>query len=441
MLILFPRQNLSSLNLHGCKQLPADALVCLVESLPHLITLDLSKTHCNRQVLSAIGATCQQLRDLNLSLCKRLSLKSLMYLAYDPLGGSFSCQKLRALRVWGLKASKGHCLALIFVLLALPRLTYFVDNSIAKAVCLIHVQRFGNSRMPPGFPSLTELVQRRMNINTEEGISGLTLALSEITILRESPLSLINAMCPYLTKMTLFLGDRAAFTNTSLSWRYLTRLTIICDIRRDLSELFPVAENLGSQLRSLTIRHFDFTDEFSFHHLLSHCTRLQELEGSFFSPKKQFHGLQMDIDTLDWDFCLPCLEFPQLSLFILEYSDVEKPLPYRHAMVLRQSLVNLLKHSPCLKFLTLRCMPFSLDRVFRRVLNPPNTALRNIDEITLSQTKVSMDVINLILSSENKLSYLGLLKCPGIHSADYSTLLHKIDKEAFDMIVEWKCPS
>ncbi|KAH0618314.1 hypothetical protein JD844_017393 [Phrynosoma platyrhinos] len=203
--------------------------------------------------------------------------------------------------------------------------------------------------------------------------------------------------------MTLFLEDRAVFMNTCLSWHYLTHLTTICDIRKDLSELFPVAANLGSQLRSLTIHQFDFTNEFSFHDLLSHCNCLQEFKDSFLFSRTQFHGLQVDIETLDWDFCLSRLEFSQLSLFILEYSDIEKPLPYRHAMIM----------------------------CFGECLNLHDTALRNTDEITLSQTKVSMDVIDLILSSENKLSYLGLLKCPGIHSANCSTLLIKLIERTF----------
>uniref|UniRef100_A0A803SLH3 F-box domain-containing protein n=2 Tax=Anolis carolinensis TaxID=28377 RepID=A0A803SLH3_ANOCA len=431
-------RNLLSLNLHGCKQLPADALARLVESLPRLIRLDLSKTLCDTQVLSAIGSSCRQLRELNLSQCRTLSLTSLLYLAYDPRRRLFGCQSLQKLCIFGLKAPKGHLWALLFVLMALPRLMFLLNSSISSVLHLIYKQQFDHSRLPPGFPSLAELFQHRMKARREEDISRLTLLLREIIVVRESVLSVINIMCPYMEKATVFLDDRPLLAYSFLSWRHLTHLTIICDKHRNLSDLLPMMASLGAQLHGLIIRHFFLAEESSFHVLLSYCTNLQEFEGLFLPPRTSVCGRQEDIDTLDWDFSLPCFEFPQLSLFTLEYPDAEIPLPFRHAMVLRQSLVNVLKESPGLKYLTLRRLPFSLDRVFERVLKSPSTALRHIDELVFSQIRVSVQVVNLILSSENELSYLCLLKCPGISETDYNEFTRKVDTEGFDVEIMWK---
>ncbi|ELU06385.1 hypothetical protein CAPTEDRAFT_207619, partial [Capitella teleta] len=62
-------QRLTHLNIASCNQVSARTLADLVESLPRLQVLNLRQTKCNDQVLSRIGSSCQDLRELNLFAC------------------------------------------------------------------------------------------------------------------------------------------------------------------------------------------------------------------------------------------------------------------------------------------------------------------------------------------------------------------------------------
>ncbi|KAH0630463.1 hypothetical protein JD844_013504 [Phrynosoma platyrhinos] len=418
--------------------MPPAALVCLVEGLPRLVKLDLAHSQCDKGVLSAL-ASCRQLQELDISWCDKLSLASLPHLAYDCTQESFTCQALEKLDAYGLGGKGNQFSALAFMLLALSHLKHLGHKCVSKAVVMIHKRQFKNARLPRGFPSLTELTELVISTQMNEGRSTFALPLLEIDKVDQSCLPVVRAMCPLLASVKVQIKDNSALAPNFFPWHSLTHLDLRCrkDSPRDLRDLLPVTAFLGAQLQSLAIHNFSFVEEFSFHALLCHCPKLQDLKVSFFSPPKPRHDRQPDIGATDLDFSLP-FEFPQLSNFFLEYSKKQSPLPRYHAKVLRQCIVALMIQSPCLKRLNLTRLPFSLDQVFKEVLKPSGAALQQLCELSLVQVMISKDTIHLLLSLENPLNFLVLKRCPGINEKEYEELQNITFSKGLDLNIDWQ---
>ncbi|KAH0630462.1 hypothetical protein JD844_013503 [Phrynosoma platyrhinos] len=439
-IIMMCCKNLSSLDLGGCIQIPVDALIDLVKSLPHLTRLNLSKTQCNIEVLTAVGSCCFGLRELDLSTCEDVTPESLLHLVYNPVDRALCCQELETLRVCNLMPSSYvHELvwALAFVLLALPRLKHLIHDSIVDAVCLLYHQHFDSVQIVPEFPSLAQLAIGRMS-NTNENNSRVSLALREIYALDEYSWPVACTVCPHLEEVSMFIRDGPNWGQNFLSCGSLVHLTINCMGRRDLQELWPVTKNLGAQLHSLTVEGFSLKDELSLYTLLDHCQNLKKLRVNFFSSLQGDHVQVRNGDALNFDVSLPPLKFPQLSSFYLMHSNMENPLPAQHAKVLEISLAFLLKYSPQLENLDLIGLTLSLDEMFQMVLVTDEAALQRLKKLSLIQVDVSMYTIDLLLSSNNQLNYLRMYNCSKICEQDYEDLLQKVDEGNLDLNVEWE---
>ncbi|KAJ7317328.1 hypothetical protein JRQ81_003490 [Phrynocephalus forsythii] len=436
-------KNLSTLDLFSCSELSANTLIDLVKGLPSLVNLGLSDTQCNTQVLIAVRSCCPRLRDLDISSCDNLSSDSLLHLVYDPVGATFCCQTLQGLEATPpfYATPKEDCIPILaFVLLALPNLEWLCHEFMANAVALIHDQRFGCAQVPPGFPSL-EMLARRLRTLSLPGQESTrpVLGLREASDFDESFLPEVCAMCPHLLELSVILRGRPGWSTCFSSCRSITDLTLHAKERMDLRALLPVMEILGDQLRTLSLSDFCFIDRFSFHALLRHCVNLRKLSINFFSPAVYDRRVEEEpgFEPLDWDLNLPPCQFPQLCDFSLTYLDMENPLPFLHICLLRQSLQDLLTHSPQLKNLKLSRLPFDLDELFLQVLLPPGMALLQLRKVSLAEVYVSLTSIHLLLIAKNELSYLRLLLCSEIHETEYERILERIHLEGFDLEVEW----
>ncbi|XP_044281411.1 uncharacterized protein LOC123021071 [Varanus komodoensis] len=430
--------NLSTLTLRNCSLVSPDILLDLVKGLPRLLKLDLSNTQCDIHVLAAVGACCQQIRELNISCCKRLPPSALLHLAYDLQGHSFLCpalEKLTALYLGPGMTRKELVSALAFVLLALPSLKVFFQENLAEALCMVHLQNFASAQIAPGFPSLDKLVQNRLSTHTNGRRSHLTLPLKEIREITEPYLRGVSAVCPDLEVVTVLIRDGPSWAQILLSWRHVTQLNVCCKGARDLRQLLPVLKCLGTQLESLSFSVFSLEDELAFPLLLSHCPNLQKMSTSLFPPLRCDCSREPDAEALGWDFQLAASKFPPLCDLDLCYYDTGHPLPAQHAEVLRRTLVALLKQSPGLERLRLFGLPFSLDEVFAEVLEPPNTALVQLQELSLMNNKLSVHTIHQLLSSENQLRYLTLQACSDIHKVEYEELSKRIWSERLDLFI------
>ncbi|XP_042303624.1 uncharacterized protein LOC121920565 [Sceloporus undulatus] len=408
-------KNLSTLNLHGCIQIPVEALVDLIKGLRCLTKLDLSETECDTEVLLAVGSSCQKLRELNISNCRRLSPYSLFYLAYDDDTCSFCCPELERLSVTGLTSRVKHqdlIWSLVFVLLVLPKLKVLTHELLEETLHLIHSKKFDRTQMPCEYSSLIQLAWCRTFTHTKKG--RITLPLQEVHDVCASSLPVIFAMCPQLTKLTVIPPDGQSMSQSSLSYCSLTHLTINCREMNQtkLRELLPVTAVLGVRLQSLSISNVIFWDELSFPTLLSHCANLHKFSASFSTLPGPGHSRQLTVQEADCtDFSLAPLKFPWLSDFSLEYIHTRYPLPSQHQKILRECLLSLLKHSQVLEVLNLVHLPFRICEVFEKVLDPPGSALLRLCELSVVGYKVPVHTIRQLLSSENQLSHLHISCC------------------------------
>ncbi|XP_070804593.1 uncharacterized protein [Pituophis catenifer annectens] len=429
-------KNLSLLYLQRCSRIPSDALVDLIESLPSLKKLDLSDTQCNTQVLSAVGSTCRHLCGLNISDCKRLSADSLFHLAYDVTAGSFSCQGLQVLSVDGLEPSgKSRDLvwALAFVLLALPSLRFVENEFVSEALQEILGQQFAAAQVDPRFPSLEELAQRRMAMRADQAGSRLTLPLKELLEVEETFLPTVCAVCPHLTKAIVLLDDGSALSPAFYTWRTLTDLTLDCSRPRNLAELLPVVAILGTQMQSLSVDGFYVRDELSFHTLLNRCPNLHKFSASIFLSLR---GEGMPPPEQEAVLTPP--RFSQLAEFTLSLCHLHTSAPSQPIPRLRANLLSVLQNSPCLHSLELFYLPFCLDEVFQKVLEPQGASLVQLRYLSLLQCQVSSSTIHLLLAADNQLNSLHLDKCPDIYRGDYDELLRKVSREGLDLHIEWQ---
>uniref|UniRef100_A0A6J0TTD1 Uncharacterized protein isoform X2 n=1 Tax=Pogona vitticeps TaxID=103695 RepID=A0A6J0TTD1_9SAUR len=427
--------NLSSLDLMGCSRIPINALVNLMEGLPHLTKLDLAETQCNTQVLSAVGSCCQRLRELDISSCKRISAESLFHLAFDPTAGAFCCPELQILSVDGLESkpySDDLPWALAFLLLALPSLAFLENEFVAEAVCLLHDEDFEGAQIPAGFPSMEELVQRKRSAGKAEPGSKLTLPLREILEVNEPFLPEVRAVCPQLAKVTVLLEDSPGLSPSFLPWGQLANLTLECMELKELGELLPVTARLGAQLQALSVEGFSLGDGPCFSVLLSHCPNIQKFSASLFYATKP--GRRRGATGPDASLAPP--GFPQLRDFTLSFSDLHDDVPPPQVPVLQASLTSLLLRSPCLESVLLIGLPFSLDGVFESVLE--GTSLPGLRYLSLIECKISSPTIHRLLSLDNPLSDLDLDRCPDIHRKDYAELLRRVSREHLELQVKWK---
>ncbi|KAL8206438.1 UNVERIFIED_CONTAM: hypothetical protein K2H54_003098 [Gekko kuhli] len=435
-------KSLSSLDLRGCSRIPSAVLVDLLEGLPSLSKLDLSETQSDTRVLLAVGSTCRRLRELAISNCKRLSAASLLHLAYDPCAGSFCCcPRLRALWVEGLEPSAGSrdvVRALAFLLLALPSLQSLGHRLTSEALALIHAQQFDGAQLAPGFPSLEELAGGRGPAHMAQEPRRATLPLRCLAEVREPLLPAVAATCPGLEEVGVLLGDSPALAHGFRSWKTLTRLTLDCEGSRRLGELVPELAGLGAQLHSLSLGGFSLEEEPTFHALLSCCPALRTFSASLTPPGAWgAEGRQPAGEALQGAASLRPLELPRLRAFSLLLAPCDCSPPPPKALVLQASLVSLLRHSPRLETLALVCLPFSLDEVFARALEPPGVALRHLQRLSLCQSHVSPGTIHRLLASDNQLSHVALEGCPDVHRRHHSELLRVVSQQGLDVGITW----
>ncbi|XP_054846314.1 uncharacterized protein LOC129336922 [Eublepharis macularius] len=435
-------KNLSLLDLQGCSRIPSDTLVDLLEGLPCLTKLGLSETQCDTRVLSAVACSCSRLRELAASNCSRLSPASLLHLAYSPTSGTLCCPMLQVLSVDGLEPA-GHSqdlvLSLAFVLLALPSLRFLSHHLVSKALSLIHSQQMGGAEIAPGFPSLAELAQGRRTCQAAPEHCRILLPLKRLAEVDEPLLPAVSAVCPDLVEVTVLLGESPGLGRWLRSWETLTHLTLNCVGSRSLGEFVPaMAGGLGAQLQSLSLGYCFFDDELSFHALLSHCPNLRTFSASLI-PAMAWESDDGQPAHEAWQQAstLRPQEFPELRAFSLIFAPNDRLLSSQKAVVLSSSIVSLLRHSPLLETLDLVCLPFSLDEVFERVLEPPGAALRHLRQLSLSQSEVSPRTVRQLLSSDNQLHLLNLGGCPGIHRRHYCKLLRVVSQEGLELDITW----
>uniref|UniRef100_A0A8D0G9U1 Uncharacterized protein n=1 Tax=Sphenodon punctatus TaxID=8508 RepID=A0A8D0G9U1_SPHPU len=432
-------KNLSSLDLHGCSRVPSAALVDLLEGLPRLTKLGLAETQSNTQVLSAVGSCCRRLQELDVSRCKKVSPSSLLHLTYDPTQNALCCPVLRVLWANGMEP-KAQCqelvMALAFVLLALPNLEFLANSGVMEAVCLIHTQRFNGAKAAPGFPSLEELARRRAAARPDSRDSWLRLPLKKVEEVDEPFLATFCAVCPEVVEAAVSLGDGPCTGWGNLSCSRLSQLTLHCVGHRGLEDVLLVVEGLGGRLQSLSLDGFSYHDEFSFCTLLNCCPNLRTFSAHLAPPPENGGG--GGAEPSDWDLELLTSSFPQLRHFSLVLSGSGSPLPSQHSTVLQVSLASMLTRSPRLETLHLLCLPFPLDAVFQRALQPPSTALRCLRELSLAESQVSSHTVHLLLASDNRLGSLNLSRCRDVHRRDYDRFLRTVSKEQLELDIIWQ---
>ncbi|XP_028660477.1 uncharacterized protein si:ch211-214j8.12 [Erpetoichthys calabaricus] len=434
-------KNLTFLDLHNCKRIHPSCLVDMVEILPGLRKVNFSGTQCNTPVLVALGLNCTALRDLDISDCRMVTSVGLLYLAYDPLRGVTTGSRLQRLVATDIdsKESTYSVEAIVFLLLSLTQLEYLEHNCLVDACYSIATLNFGTQdcfAKKEGFPSLSELVQLRMNDSKR------TISLNLRRML-EVEIGLLDSLVPLSEKVveaSIKCGSTLKSGWEQLLWPNLNQLTLQhCGTHfLALEELLPVLENLGPNLRYLSIQDFCFIHGSTIGHILTLCSNLAVFHCHLECIET---NRVLDVgDEEDDDLSVLAMKhhLPRMKEFILRFPDNCSSLPAETRVAIKMALVSLLKGSSKLEKLLLLRLPFSLDKIFFKVFKETSFALRSLHTMSLAHSGVSVDTAFQLLNEDNQLSHLDLSYCQDISRKDYEQLKRMINKKKFDMHITWK---
>ncbi|XP_056345283.1 uncharacterized protein LOC130252102 [Oenanthe melanoleuca] len=439
-LIVLRCQGLSVLDLGGCGRLSPSVLVDLAEGLPRLSRLGLAHTQANVQVLSAVGSCCRQLRELDVTGCKKVTARALRHLGYDPLARTPSCPALRVLLARDLEHTEdGDMVAAVaFLLLALPCLEVLAHGALPDALRLLHSRQLDGTEDSEGFPSLKELL--RGQGAPAEG-PPLTLSLRQLEEVEEDVLDTVHAVCPRAEEVSVWLGDSSGPSGLRElpGWTRLSRVTLGCSGRhgRALAEVLPLAQGLGTRLHTLTLHGFSCRDPLSLPALLASCPGLQSFSAELeVPPDPRTHDEPTEEPPTPpprWATDLLPRGLPRLQSFSLSLAG---PVPAAHRPVLSSTLASLLCGAPQLQTLRLLAVPFPLDSVLEPALAGP--ALRELRELSLADSRVAAGTVWLLLGSDGPLRRLDLSRCPDIHRRDYDSFLQAVRKQRLDLDITWE---
>lgn len=439
-LIVLRCQGLCVLDLGGCGRLSPSVLVDLAEGLPHLRRLGLAHTQANVQVLSAVGSCCHRLQELDVSGCKKVTPRALRHLGYDPLEQTPGCPALRVLLARDLEhAGDGDAVAAVaFLLLALPCLEVLAHSALPDALRLLHTRQLDGTKDSEGFPSLEELVRSQ---GAAPRGCPLTLPLRQLEEVEEDALGAVHAVCPQAEEVSVWLGDSPgpAGLQELRGWKRLSRVTLGCSGRhgRELAEVLPLAQGLGTRLHALTLHGFSCRDLLSLPALLASCPGLRNFSAELeVLPDPHAHEEPPEEPPSPpprWATDLLPRGLSQLQGFSLTLAG---PVSAAHRPVLSSTLASLLCEAPQLQSLRLLAVPFPLDSVLEPALAGP--ALRELRELSLAESRVSAGSVWQLLGSDGPLRRLDLSRCPDIHRRDYDGFLQAVKKQRLDLDITWE---
>ncbi|XP_065606315.1 uncharacterized protein LOC136057520 [Cyrtonyx montezumae] len=425
-------KSLSALDLHGCSRLSADVLVDLAEELPGLSRLGLAETQANVQVLAAVGSHCRRLRELDVSRCRKVTPRALRHLAYDPTERTFCCPTLRVLLAHGVEPhGDGMPSALAFVLLALPRLEVLAHGDVPAALGLLHSGPSDGAGDADGFPSLRELRRRR-------GDAPLTLPLRRLEELREPELAAARAVCPDVEEVTVCVEDGGADAWEALPrWERLTRVELSCagPRGRALGDVLPLVRGAGSRLQGLVLHGFLLEDELALCALLGRCPNLSDFCAELQPPPCVRPDPEPPEEPSRWDTEL----LPRGALRLQRFSlALPGPVPAPHGLLLRATLASLLCRCPRLRSLSLLGIALPLDSVFETVLAAPGPPLRELEELSLVESRVSERTVRLLMASDGRLRRLDVSRCRDVHRRDYDRFVRAAREQRLDLDIAWE---
>ncbi|KAM4900635.1 uncharacterized protein FYW23_003706 isoform 1-T1 [Sylvia borin] len=435
-LIVTRCQGLSVLDLGGCGRLSPSVLVDLAEGLPRLTRLGLAHTQANIQVLSAVGSCCHNLRELDVSGCKKVTPRGLRHLGYDPLARTPGCPALHVLLAHDLEHTEdGDMVAAVaFLLLALPCLEVLAHSGLMDALQLLHSQQLDETKDSEGFPSLEELMQ-----GWGAALEGppLILPLQQLEYVAEDALGTVQAMCPQAKEVSVWLEDSPSPSGLRelLGWKCLSRVTLGCSglHGRPLAEVLPLAQGLGARLHTLTLHGFSWQDPLSLPTLLASCPALQSFSAVLEVPPDPQSQEEPPASSPRWATDLLPRGLHQLQSFSLMLSG---PVPAAHQPVLGSTLASVLCKALQLQTLRLLSVPFPLDSVLESALAGPG--LRELRELSLAESCVSAVAVWQLLGSDGPLRRLDLSRCPDIYRRDYDGFLQAVRKQRLDLDITWE---
>lgn len=429
-------QGLRVLDLGSCGRLSPSVLVDLAEGLPRLARLGLAHTQANIQVLSAVGSCCHQLRELDVSGCKKVTPRALRHLGYDPLARTPGCPALRVLLARDLEHAEDRDVvaAVAFLLLALPCLEVLAHSALLDALRLLHSRQLDGTEDSEGFPSLEELLRGREA--APEG-APLTLPLQQLEYVEEDALGTVLAMCPQAKEVSVWLEDSPVPSGLRElpGWECLSRVMLGCSglHGRALAEVLPLAQGLGTRLHTLTLHGFSWQDPLSLPTLLAACPALQSFSAVLEAPPDPHSHEEPPAPSPCWATDLLPRGLPRLQSFSLMLSGA---VPAAHQPVLGSTLASVLCRAPKLQTLRLLSVPFPLDSVLEPALAGPG--LRELRELSLAESCVSAGAVWQLLGSDGPLRRLDLSRCPDIYRRDYDSFLQAVRKQRLDLDITWE---
>ncbi|KAG5841007.1 hypothetical protein ANANG_G00194990 [Anguilla anguilla] len=477
--------SLLCLDLSGSQQLCSPVLCELIGGLPALRSLSLAGTQCDGHVVGTAAARCPALRHLDVSRCHRLA-PGLLSLAYRPGAGPDGRQARRRHGPGPAQlAGPGHRVreeeedrawVAAFLLLALPllpgrrwrswgglpphrRAGFRPGDGLAA--------RAGVPGLGEGMASedededeeeageAEEALRKNGGRNTSrsEGQSGagegdpkkqVTLCLQEAQGVTVGALREVGQMCPNLRSLALVGEEGAGRHGARAMGQWAGQLHgLSLQLAGGLREALPLVQAVGASLASLTLEGIRMDGNASFLQLLRACPKLKALHvhteppSSTEEEEEEAEEEAVEANLRDAP-CLPLLQSLKLN-FLLDQGQKRPVMSWR---ALRWVLVALLGGSPLLEKVSLAACPCPLDDVFlavhRRPPAPSGPApLQRLRDLSVIRCDVSEEMVQLLVSSVNRLSFLDLSGCWPVTASCIVQLQWMATRRCYPLTVVW----
>ena len=399
-------QNLTELSIPSTLRLTAEHWETMMRSLPRLLKLCLG-TNVTDEVMTAIGATCGDLQELDISYCKGVSDVGLSELCGQSVGAKPKCPSLRVLHIQDTDVSCfGFRLALenlkeletLHTSCSLRQWDEAGFESIEDSTYPLRTLRLGGSLSSKNLRPNDETVILRKILSKCPQIEGLTLSFP-VTVTREFVVYLSS-----VASLREFMGFHYESDHQIFQYGYQ-----------------PFLKAQGVKLRALRLVLVSGVD---LELIAKCCPLLSDVIISTATSSQGFKDLSNEAETLLKDFSY----FPNLTSVSLSMNE-EASFTVSHGKILLSCCHNL-------STLAFEHFPGLTDELIQEVCR--RNKLANLKECYITECdNFRLESLDFLIKEENALEVLDVDVCHQVKQRDYKLWKKYIKKHNLKLDIEW----